>query len=227
MTGTAPPLGAPSAVVHLRPLATPLPIGFLALAAGTFVVAGLQLGWAPQAQGNAVALVLVAFVFPLQAAAALLGFLCRDAAAATGMAVLAGTWLSLGLITLTSPPGTTSEAAGLLLVLSALALWVPVAAAGRGKLVVSVVIALSSLRFAVTGIHELSGSPAWKHTAGVVGLVLAAAAVYAAFALALEDQRRHPPLPTWRHGPGAASMDGDWSDQTEEVVHEAGVRRQL
>ncbi|WP_282692121.1 GPR1/FUN34/YaaH family transporter [Streptomyces sp. CC208A] len=227
MTGIAPPRSAPSAVVHLRPLATPLPMGFLGLAAGTFVVAGLQLGWVPQAQGNAVALVLVAFVFPLQAVAALLGFLCRDAAAATGMAVLAGTWLSLGLITLAGPPGTTSEAAGLLLVLSALVLWVPVAAAGPGKPVASGVIALSSLRFAVTGVHELSASETWKDTAGIVGLLLAAAAVYAAFALAIEDQRRHPLLPTWRQGAGAAAMHGDWSDQTEELVHEAGVRRQL
>ena len=31
--------------VVLRPIANPLPLGFLALCAGTLLVSGLQLGW--------------------------------------------------------------------------------------------------------------------------------------------------------------------------------------
>ncbi|MEU0087155.1 GPR1/FUN34/YaaH family transporter [Streptomyces sp. NPDC006274] len=227
MTGTAKTNETPAAVVHMRPLASPLPMGFIGLAGGTFVVAGLQLEWLPPAQGTAVALTLLAFVFPLQAAAAVLAFLCRDGVAATGMAVLSGTWLSLSLILLASPPATTSGAAGLLLLVAALALWVPVAAGGAGKLVAAAVMALASVRFAATGIHELSGSEAWKHTAGVIGLVLAAAAVYAAFALAFEDQQRRALLPTWRRGKGAEAFSGDWGAESAQVTGEAGVRRQL
>ncbi len=81
----------PYSRIVVRPLGSPLPLGFVGLSGGTFVLAGLQLGWVPTAQAHAVALVLLAFVFPAQALASVLGFLCRDAVAATGMGVLAGT----------------------------------------------------------------------------------------------------------------------------------------
>jgi hypothetical protein len=35
----------PMTRVMLRPLASPLPVGFLALAIGSFVVTGVQLNW--------------------------------------------------------------------------------------------------------------------------------------------------------------------------------------
>src|SRR4051812_15888287 len=71
--------------IILRPLANPLPLGFLALGAGTLVVAGRQLDWLGATEGRHVALILLAFVFPLQLIAALFGFLARDVVAATGM----------------------------------------------------------------------------------------------------------------------------------------------
>src|SRR5438105_4119401 len=74
--------------IVLRPLANPLPLGFLALGAGTFVLAGLQLGWIAPTEGHAVALILLAFVFPLQFLASLLGYLTRDVIAGTGMGLL-------------------------------------------------------------------------------------------------------------------------------------------
>lgn len=227
MTDGSPSTQVPPVVVYLRPLASPLPMGFLGLAGGTFVVAASQLQWLPPAQGKAVALVLLAFVFPLQSAASVLGFLCRDDVAATGMAVLSATWLSLGLIMFAYPPGSTSKAAGLLLLLAALALWVPIVTSGTGKLIASLVLALASLRFLTTGIYELSAAKPWAHIAGVIGLILAAAAVYASLALALEDQRRRTVLPTWRHGKGLEALTGNWPSQVGQVTNEAGVRGQL
>src|SRR5690606_25015569 len=103
----------------LRPLANPLPLGFTALAGGTFVVSGLQLGWVDAGEGSHVALILLAFVFPLQLVVSILGFLARDIVAGTGMGILAGTWLSVALVMLTSPPATTSDALGLLLLVAA------------------------------------------------------------------------------------------------------------
>src|SRR5215213_6047143 len=96
--------------IFLRPLGNPLPLGFLALAGGTLVVSGLQLGWLAPTEGSNVALILVAFVFPLQLLTSILGFLARDSVAGTGMGILAGTWLSIGLVKLTSAPGATSDA---------------------------------------------------------------------------------------------------------------------
>ena len=100
--------------IVLRPLANPLPLGFLALAAATLLVSGLQLDWLEPAEGHDVALMLLAFVFPLQLVASVFGFLGRDVVAGTGMGVLAGTWLSVALVMLDrSAPGATSDALGL------------------------------------------------------------------------------------------------------------------
>jgi succinate-acetate transporter protein len=110
----------PEPRVMLRPLGNPLPLGFLALAGGTFLVAGLQLEWLQPADGAQVAIILIAFVFPLQLVASVFGFLARDVVAGTGMGLLSGTWLSIGLVTLTGQPGATSDALGLFLLLAAI-----------------------------------------------------------------------------------------------------------
>lgn len=55
-----------AARVVLRPIGNPLPMGFLALAAGTLLLSGLQLGWLRPTDGKQVALALIAVVFPLQ-----------------------------------------------------------------------------------------------------------------------------------------------------------------
>jgi succinate-acetate transporter protein len=218
--------GAEARIV-LRPLANPLPLGFLALAAGTLLLAGLQLGWLGAEEGQSVALALLAFVFPLQLLASIFGYLTRDVVAGTGMGVLSGTWLTISLVMLTSPPGSTSDALGLFLLLAGVAMLVPASAASLGKLVPAAVLAGAALRFGVTGIYELTASSTWEDVAGVVGLVLCALALYAALAMALEDARRHSVLPLLRRGSGRDSMEGSLGDQTAGLEREAGVREQL
>ncbi|MCG6497771.1 GPR1/FUN34/YaaH family transporter [Kitasatospora sp. A2-31] len=212
--------------IFLRPLATPLPLGFLGLAVATFVLSGLQLGWVPVGQAHQVALVMVAFAFPAQLIAALYGFLCRDAAAATGMGVLAGTWLTLGLITLGSPPGATSETAGLLLLAAGLVLFVPAVATVPSKGVAGVVLFTAALRFLLTGAYQYGGGSSWKTAAGVTGAVLAAFALYAALALELEGQRRRTVLPTLRRGGSTGAAPGT-AVQDEALGREPGVRGEL
>jgi len=75
-----------------------LPVGFLALAAGSFLVSAQQLHWFEPVEASRVALFLIGFVAPLQLLAAIFGYLGRDIVAGTGMAILAGTWLITGLI---------------------------------------------------------------------------------------------------------------------------------
>src|SRR4051812_29709086 len=193
--------GATAAHVVLRPLANPLPLGFLALAGGTFVVSGLQLGWVPEDQGKDVALILLAFVFPLQLVASVFGYLGRDVVAGTGMGILAGTWLSIALVTLTAPrPGATSDALGLFLLLAGTAMLIPASAALGGKLAAAAVLFTTAARFACTGMFQLTASDTWEDVAGVVGLVLLAVALYAALAMALEDAQRRTVLPLGRRG---------------------------
>jgi succinate-acetate transporter protein len=219
---------ADAARVVLRPIANPLPLGFLALAAGTLLVSGLQLGWLAPAQGDAVALCLLAFVFPLQLVASIFGFLARDIVAATGMGLLAGAWLSIALVTLTAPaPGATSDALGLFLLLAGTAMLVPCAAATTGKLVPAAVLGTTAVRFWLTGLYELTTSSGWERAAGIVGLVLLALALYAALALALEDARTATVLPLGRRAAGEDALAGGLDAQLAGVEHAAGVRRQL
>jgi succinate-acetate transporter protein len=202
----------PEPRIMLRPLGNPLPLGFLALAGGTLLVAGLQLEWLQPTDGAQVGMILVAFVFPLQLVASVFGFLARDVVAGTGMGLLAGTWLSIGLITLTGQPGATSDALGLFLLLAAIAMLVPACAAATGKLVAAAVLATTALRFATTGLYQLTAADRWKTTAGIVGLALCALAVYAALAMALEDASRRTVLPLGRRA---------------DIDAEPGVREQL
>ena len=216
-----------AARIVLRPIGNPLPLGFLALAGGTLLVSGLQLGWLQPQESRQVGLLLIAFVVPLQLVAAVFGFLARDVVAGTGMGVLAGTWLSVGLVQLTGAPGATSEPLGLLLLLAAAAMLVPTAAALTGKLVPAAVLLTTALRFATTGISEVGASTGWKTVAGIVGLVLCALALYAAAAMAIEDARRETVLPLGRRRFGAESMGGNLDQQVERIEREAGVREQL
>src|SRR5215203_1986324 len=102
----------PQPQVVLRPVATPLPLGFLALFLATVGFAVLQLGWVPDSQSHTVALAVLASTVPLQLIVCVAGFLARDPAAATGMGLLSGGWAAACLATLTSPPGTTSDGLG-------------------------------------------------------------------------------------------------------------------
>jgi succinate-acetate transporter protein len=221
--GAMPPQGR----VVLRPIGHPLPLGFIGLAAATTVVAAMQLGWVPPTEGANVAWVLIAFVFPTQLVSAVFGFLGRDTVAGTSMGVLAGTWLTVGLVLRSSPPGATSKALAVFLLVGSLAMLVPAVAAFGGKVVPALVLSTTALRFLVTGIAQWTGSPAWKGTAGGVGLVLGALALYAAMAVALEDVLGHTVLPTARHAEGETAVAGTLADQFTGVEHEAGVRTQL
>jgi len=208
-------------------MGNPLPLGFLALAGGTVLVSGLQLGWLDDADAHTVGLLLIAFVVPLQVVSSVLSFLARDVVAGTGMGILFGTWLAIGLTTLTTPGGTRSAALGTLLVVSAVAMLLPGTAALPAKLVPAAVLLTTSVRFALTASFQLAGGRTLRLAAGGVGLLLGALAVYAALALVHEDARGRTVLPLGRRASGRRAIEGDGADQVDAIVHEAGVRRQI
>ncbi|MGY1744287.1 hypothetical protein [Blastococcus sp. SYSU D00695] len=210
----------------LRPIATPLPLGFLALVFATTAFAAVQLGWVPPAEGRVAALVVIAATAPLQLLASVVGFVARDPAGATGMGVLAGTWAIVGLATLSAPPGTASDGLGVVLLTAGVAMAVPAAAAAE-KAVAAAVMGLAGLRFAVTGVYHLTASPDWQRAAGWTGLVLAVVALYAALALELEGARGRAVLPVGRRGTAAAATRGDGPLAPADLAAEPGVRPQL
>jgi succinate-acetate transporter protein len=213
--------------IYLRPLAGPLSLGFLGLAAATFVVSGLNLGWVEPAEGKKVALCVIAFTVPLQFTASILGFLARDGVAATGMGVLSGTWLAIGLVLFTSKPGGTSDALGLFLLVAMAAVWAPASAAMRSKLVPAAVLSIAGIRFGTTGVYQLTASKAWEHTAGIVGLLLTALSIYAAYAAEHEDVTKRTVLPLGRRGKGSIAIEGTYAQQIAELYKEPGIRNQL
>ncbi|MGY1593558.1 hypothetical protein ACI79D_16415 [Geodermatophilus sp. SYSU D00708] len=220
-------MSEPLTRVVLRPIATPLPLGFLALALATVVFAAVQLGWIPPDQGRIAGLTALAATVPLQLTAAVVGFLARDPVAATGMGVLTGTWAVVALTTLTSPAGATSAGLGVLLVTAGVAMQVPAVSAAASKLVPAAVMCLAGIRFAVTGAAHLTGSASWQSAAGWVGLALGVLALYAALALELEGSERRTVLPLGRRGPGRAAVEGDGPLAPSSLAAEAGVRPQL
>ncbi|MGY1691460.1 hypothetical protein [Geodermatophilus sp. SYSU D01105] len=220
-------MAEPATRVVLRPVATPLPLGFLALTLATVVFAAVQLGWVPPDQGRVAGLTALAATVPLQLTAAVVGFLARDPVAATGMGVLTGTWAVVALTTLTSPPGATSAGLGVLLVTAGVTMQVPAAAAAASKLVPAAVMCLAGIRFAVTGAAHLTGSAAWQTAAGWVGLALGVLALYAALALELEGSEGRTVLPLGRRGAGRAAVAGQGPVTSAALAREAGVRPQL
>jgi uncharacterized protein len=216
----------PATRVVLRPVASPLPLGFLGLVAATVLFSAVQLHWIPTTQSSVAALTALVVTVPLQLLASVIGFLARDPVAATGMGVLAATWALTGVVTLQSPPGAVSPGLGVLLLTAAVAVLVP-AVAGRSKLAVAVTMASTAVRFGVTGGYELSGSAGWRVAAGVVGLVVAACAGYAALALELESHGRREVLPIGRSGLARESAGGQGVFDEEELAREPGVRPRL
>ncbi|RZU31929.1 GPR1/FUN34/YaaH family transporter [Blastococcus saxobsidens] len=213
--------------IVLRPLATPLPLGFLALALATTMFSAVQLGWIPPDQGRVAGYTALFATVPLQLLSSVFGFLGRDPVAATGMGILSGTWAVVALTTLTSPPGAVSAGLGVLLLVSGVAMLVPAVAAVGSKVVPAAVMALAGTRFLVTAGYQLTGSAGWRSAAGWVGLALALLAVYAALALELEGARERTVLPLGRRGAGRAAMAGEGPLRPADLLREAGVRPQV
>ncbi len=219
--------GDPNVSVFLRPLASPVALGFGGLAVATMLLAALQLGWVPASEAHQVAWALVVFAFPVQLLASVFGFLDRDTVMGTGIGTQAAGWLTIGVLTLTGVPGRRDMVLGLFLFVAAAVLLPSVLTAGMSKGIAAAVMALTSVRWVLTGVYEQLGTHVWKEVAGWTGVVLCAVALYAAVALEVEDQRRRTVLPTLRRGRAREAMAGDFSAQIRRVRQEAGVREQL
>ena len=217
----------PSTQIVLRPIASPLAIGFVGLTMGTTILSALQLGWVASSQQSVVAIALLGFVVPLQGIASVLGFLGRDAVAATGMGILSGTWATLGWGLLTSAPASTSDALGIVLLISAVSMLIPATSATASKLVPALILTIAAIRLAASGAYQLTGNGMWETGAGWIGLTLGILAIYGAWAIQLEDVIGATVLPLGRVGQGRTALHGPSSQQTADLEHEAGVRTQL
>jgi succinate-acetate transporter protein len=216
----------PPVTIMLRPLASPLPIGFFAFAIGSFLFSALELGWIAHTQAPELAIIMVVFVAPIELLACVLAFWARDNGGATALGLFGMTWATVGAILLTSPTARSAMLGWFLLCMAAVILAFAVTSA-FGKPVLSIVSGISCARFAITGIYQINGGLRWEHASGWLGLPMSAAAFYLALALMLEDTQRQTVLPLGRRGAARSALESHLRDQVEAIEREAGVRRQL
>jgi succinate-acetate transporter protein len=216
----------PPVRVMLRPVGSPLPLGFFAFGIGSFTFTTLELGWIATTQIHSLALILLGFVVPLQLIACIVAYWARDAGVATALGLFGMTWAAVGLVSLNVPAPTSPALGILLLCLAAVMITMGVITA-FGKPVFSAVMVLAFGRFLSTGIYELGQGKAWEHASGWLGIPLSICSLYLATALLMEDVQHRTVLPLFRRGIARLSVESELGDQVAAIEHEAGVRDQL
>lgn len=214
-----------AARIFLRPIGIPLPLGMSGLAIASFIDSGLELGWTTHSQTLEVGLILVAVPFTLQLLACVLSYLARDGATGTTLGVLATSWLAIGLINVASPGSPVSGALGLLLLVAGGCVALSAAAVAQAKPLPAAVFLAAGLRFALSGLYQLTTTSTWEHAAGILGLVVCGLAGYCVLAFELEGQKHAPVPPTLRRGRGADAIHAGSQAQLDQVMHEPGVRQ--
>jgi uncharacterized protein len=216
----------PPIQIVLRPLASPLPIGFFAFGVGSFLFALPELGWVGHSQLRPTALIILVFVAPLEIIAGVIAFWARDGGGATSLSIFGMTWAAVAGVTFYTSDEHVAALGAFLFSVSFVILALAIASAS-GKRVFAIVLTLASVRFAITGIFHTTGSSAAETVAGWMGFPLAAAALYLGLALLLEDLNRGTVLPLLRRGKAKSSVESELGHQTSNVEREAGVRGQL
>ncbi|MFK8907656.1 GPR1/FUN34/YaaH family transporter [Streptomyces sp. YS-3] len=210
--------------ITLRPIASPMPLGFFTVAIASVMTGCLQLGVFEAADRRAVALCVLP-AFALQLLVSVLAFQARDVIAATLMGTFAGSWLAYSLVM-----GVGAEGGPRVLAvfnLAFLCFGALMTAVTGPKRALWAVLVVSLPRWAVTGLAGLTGTEWLTRTAGALGLLVALTAAYAAYALMLEDMRSEEVLPIGRSGPAHHAVEGDLAVQLRNLERHAGVRRTL
>jgi succinate-acetate transporter protein len=210
--------------IVLRPIGSPLPLGFFTVAIDNVLVSTLQWGVLPAADGRAVALIVFP-AFIVQAIAGLFALAARDSISGTLMLSFATTWLIDALIFYVHPPGAEA-ALGMFYVVFAVFISFMLASA-LAKRALAAVLVVSAPRFLIAGIGDITGNQAVSQAGAVLGFLLAAVAMYTAFALLMEDSRGYEVLPIGRLGAARQATHGNLADELRGIERQPGVRRTL
>jgi succinate-acetate transporter protein len=212
--------------IVLRPLGSPLPLGFYSFGIGMLLLGCSAIGWIPVVEQRDVGMTLMAFVFPLELTATVFAFLARDTLGATTLGLFTTSWLSLGWGDLASPAGAKSVTTGIYLFGFATVAFLIALLSTQGKPFFTVLLGIAVARMIVAGYWEVGGGHGWLKAAGGLAIALAALAMYGGTALALEDMRQQELLPLFRRGGADRAFHG-FEAQLDRLEAEAGVRQQL
>ena len=210
--------------IVLRPIGSPLPLGYFTVAIDNVLVSTLQWGLLPAADHRAVALIVLP-AFVVQAIVGIFAFGARDSIAATMMLSFATTWLVDTLVFYLDPPGAAA-ALGIFYVVFAVFIAFMLASALLRR-ALAAVLAVAAPRFLIAGVAEITGNQALAQAGAVLGFLLAAVAMYTAFALLMEDSRGREVLPIGRLGAARQATHGTLADELRNIERAPGVRRTL
>src|ERR1700727_547311 len=174
----------------------------------------------PVADGRAVALIVFP-AFIVQAIAGLFALAARDSIAGTLMLSFATTWLIDALVFFAYPPGAAA-ALGIFYVVFAVFISFMLASALLKRAIVAV-LAVAAPRFLISGLAEITGNQPLAKAGAVLGFLLAAVALYTAFALLLEDSRGREVLPIGRFGSARQATHGTLADELRDIERQPGV----
>ncbi len=213
--------------IVLRPYASAIPLASFAFGVGNVLYSAFLLHWIPAAQAHQVALILLAFVAPLELVPSLMAFLTRDAGGATAFAIFGAAWVVQGLSLLGGPPPPTSPAEGIFLLCLALCLVMLAVVTFGGKPLMGAVLVVAVLRTSGAATAAFLGAPWATAATAWCGLLLALLAFYSGVAFLEEDVTlRLSPL-TFRTGEARSALEGGLKAQVSSIEKEAGVRKQL
>jgi succinate-acetate transporter protein len=210
--------------IVLRPIGSPLPLGFFTVAIDNVLVSTLQWGLLPVADRRAVALIVFP-AFIVQAIVGIFAIGARDSIAATLMLSFATTWLVDALVFYLYPPGAAAALGIFYIVFAAFIGFMLVSALLKRAL--AAVLAVAVPRFLVAGVAGITGNQAVSQAGAVLGFLLAAVAMYTAFALLLEDSRGREVLPVGRLGAARQATHGTLAVELRDIERAPGVRRTL
>lgn len=213
--------------IDLRPIGSSLPMGFLSFGVGTAVFTALEVGWVPTIQSKQIAIVLLAFVAPLQLIASAFAFPARDSGSAASLGILGTLWIAIGVNLLVVKPGSTSVALGVFLITVSVYMLPLCVTNAPSKPILSALLLVAAVRFALSGIYEVTATKAVERASGWVGIPLALLALYGGLAFLLEDNERRTILPLARHGQARRAIDRGLHEPVPGIEQEAGVRNQL
>ncbi len=225
-TGSAKQQGIQARIV-LRPYASAIPLASFAFAVGNVLYSAFLLHWIPAAESMTLAVILLAFVAPLELFPSVLAYLSRDTGGATAFGIFGAAWVVQGLQLLMDGAGRQSVAGGIFLACLALCLAILSGITFPGKPLLGSLLVFAVLRTIGAALMEFGVGHSVAMITAIFGFLLALLAFYAALAFLDEDVRQVISPLTFRTGAAKAAMEGTLEEQLEPLSREAGVRKQL
>ncbi len=213
--------------IVVRPYASSLPLGAFAFGIGNMLLAAFALHWIPLSEKTTLAVILLAFVAPLELIPCIMAFLSRDSGASIAMGLFAAGWAVQGVQLIMADPMTPSICNGIFLLLLAVCLAVLAKVTFSVKPVIGVLLIVAVLRSVATGITQFGVHGALDIIAAMLDGMVGLLAFYCGAAFLIEDAKGKLLPMTFRRQDAKEAMDGRFSQQMKHIANEAGVRQQL